>query len=110
MNNEQWASLIRAFIAPLFGAAGYFVTNHFLTPDQAAQLQPAIISVLVVVVSAAVAKWGVASHSASAVTAAVNSDSVPGVKAVAATSPSPAVTVDSSTGAVKIAAPSAKGI
>jgi uncharacterized membrane protein YqaE (UPF0057 family) len=110
MNSEQWTSLIRTVLALLIGPAGYFVTKGILTPDQADQLMPAILSVLTVVIGAVIAKWGISSHSASSVVAAVNSDSVPGVKAVATTSPSPAVSVDSSTGAVKVAEPSAKGV
>lgn len=107
MNSEQWQSIIRTLLALLIGPAGYLVTKGVLTPDQADQLMPAIVSILVVVVGAVVAKWGVASHSPTAVVAAVNSDSVPGVKAVAATSPSPEVAVDSK-GAVTLAPPPPK--
>lgn len=108
MNSEQWSSIIRTLLALLIGPAGYLVTKGVLPADQAAQLMPAVVTILTLVVGAVIAKWGVASHSPAAVVAAVNSDSVPGVKVVSVLSASPQVSVDPSTGAVK-PEPVAKG-
>jgi hypothetical protein len=114
VNSEQWTSLIRTVLSIVLGPASYIVAKGVLTPEQANQLIPAIVPLVMVVGAAAIGKWGIGSHSApavaaavgndktvaSAVVAAVNSDSVPGVKVVSAASPSPAVTV-TDTGAVK---------
>jgi hypothetical protein len=93
MNPEQWQSLIRTVLALVVGPGSYVVSRGFLTADQANQLAPALVPVVMAVGAIVIGKWGVSAHSAAAVVAAVNSDSVPGVIAVAATSASPPVTV-----------------
>jgi hypothetical protein len=100
MNSEQWTSLIRTVLSIVLGPASYIVAKGILTPEQANQLIPAIVPLVMVVGAAAIGKWGIGSHSAPAIVAAVNSDSVPGVKVVSESSPSPAVAV-TDTGAVK---------
>lgn len=114
MNSEQWNSLIRLVLSVALGPGSYLVLKGVLTPDQANQLIPMLVPLIMLVGGAIIAKFAVGAHSApavaaavasdktiaSAVIAAVNSDSVPGVKVVSAESPSPPVTV-TPTGAVK---------
>ena len=71
----------------------YLVLKGVLPADLAQQLIIPLTTGITLVGGALLTKWGVMTHSAPAVVAAVNSDSVPGVKAVAATSASPAVAV-----------------
>ena len=101
MNSDQWQSIIRTVLTLLLGPGSYLVLKGVLTADQAAQLIPVLVPVVLAVGGLLLGRWGVVTHSPSALTAAVNSDSVPGVKAVASSSPSPAVSVDPKTGAVK---------
>jgi hypothetical protein len=100
MNSEQWNSLIRLVLSVALGPGSYLVLKGVLTPEQANQMIPLLVPLVMLVGGAAIGKWGVGSHSAPAIVDAVNSDSVPGVKVVSAASPSPAVTV-TDTGAVK---------
>lgn len=100
MNPEQWNALIRLVLSVALGPGSYLVLKGVLTPDQANQLIPMLVPLIMLVGGAIIAKFAVGAHSAPAIVAAVNSDSVPGVKVVSAESPSPPVTV-TPTGAVK---------
>lgn len=101
MNSEQWSALVRMVITALLGPGSFLVAKGVLTPDQANQIIPVLVPTVMVVGGIIVGKFTVSSHSAAAVVAAVNSASVPGVKAVSISSPSPPVTVDPNTGKVK---------
>jgi hypothetical protein len=107
MNPEQWQSLIRTTLAIAIGPGSYLVTRGILTADQANQLAPALVPVVMAVGAIVIGKWGVSAHSATAVVAAVNSPSAPGVKVVAAASPSPTVTI-TKTGEIKPVAKAAE--
>ena len=107
MNNEQWQSLIRTVLALALGPGSYLVTRGVLPAEQANQLAPALVPVVMAVGAIVIGKWGVNAHSPAAVVALVNSDAVPGVKVVSETSASPAVTI-TKTGAIKTI-PSATG-
>jgi len=102
MNSEQWNALIRVVIGVLLGPGSYLVAKGVLTPDQANQLIPVLVPAVVAVGGLIIGRYAVKAHSPTAVVAAVNSDSVPGVKAVAEASPSPPVMVTPS-GAVRTA-------
>jgi hypothetical protein len=93
MNPEQWTSLVRTVLAIALGPGSYVVAKHLLTPDQANQLIPVLVPAVLFIGGGIIAKWGVGAHSPQAVVAAVNSDSVPGVKAVSSSSPSQQVMV-----------------
>ena len=86
MNNEQWASIIRTVLLLVIGPGSYLVLKGVLTEDQANQLIPILVPLIIAAGGAIVGKLAVNAHSARAVVAAVNSPSVPGVKAVASTS------------------------
>ena len=100
LNPEQWQSLIRTILALILGPGSYLVSRGFLTADQANQLAPALVPVVMAVGAIVIGKWGVSAHSATAITTAVNSPSAPGVKVVAETSASPTVTI-TKTGEIK---------
>lgn len=93
MNNEQWAAIIRTVLLIALGPGSYLVLKGVLTEDQANQLIPILVPLVLAAGGAIIGKFAVNAHSAQAVVAAVNSPSVPGVKAVADTSSSPAVSV-----------------
>jgi hypothetical protein len=93
MNPEQWTSLIRTVLAIAIGPGSYVAMKGVLPPDLANQLIPVLVPVIMAGGAAVIGKWGVTTHSAAAVVAAVNSDSVPGVKAVRETSSALAVSV-----------------
>jgi len=101
MNSEQWSAVIRAVLGILVGPGSYLVLKGVLTPDQASTLIPILVPMIMAAGAALIGWFAARSHSASAVVAAVNSPSVPGVKAVAESSPSPAVSVTPS-GAVVV--------
>jgi hypothetical protein len=105
MNSEQWSGIIRVILAVALGPSSYLVVKGILTPDQAAQLSPAIVTIVTVGGGALIGWWSTHAHSAAALTAAVNSGSVPGVKAVRESSPSPTVVVTSD-GVIKESPPS----
>ena len=81
-------------LAVLLGPGSYLVAKGVLSADQANTLLPAIVTIATVGGGSVIAWFGQQSHSAPAVVAAVNSDSVPGVKAVASSSPSLEVSVN----------------
>lgn len=93
MNSEQWTALIRVVLALALGPGSYLVAKGLLTPDQANQLIPVLVPAIVAVGGLIIGKYAVGAHSAQSIVAAVNSASAPGVKAVAVSSPSPAVAV-----------------
>ena len=104
MNLQQQQSAARsAVIGVLMAIAGYFVARGYLTSDQASTIANLIAPAILTGISSAAWWWGVKSHSASAVVAAVNSDSVPGVKVVRETSPSPQVVIDPKSGDIRLA-------
>jgi hypothetical protein len=82
MNPEQWSGLVRVFVTAALAPGSYLVVKGILTPDQAAQLAPAIVTMVTVGGGALIGWWSTHAHSASAAAAAVNSNSVPGVMAV----------------------------
>jgi hypothetical protein len=82
MNSEQVSGILRVILALAIGPSSYLVAKGILTPDQAAQLSPAIVTVVTVGGGALIGWWSTHAHSATALTAAVNSGSVPGVMAV----------------------------
>jgi len=100
MNDEQWAAIVRIAITVLTGPGSYLVSRGVLTADQANQLAPVLIPAVTAVTGIIVGKFAVSAHSAQAAVQAVNSDSVPGVKVVPLSSPTPAATV-TSTGKVE---------
>jgi hypothetical protein len=97
MNPEQWSSIIRTLLLAAPGA--WLIGKGVLSGEQANQLVSLVVPIVYSAGAALLGWWGVRTHSASAVVAAVNSPSVPHVKAVAASSPSPQVIV-TPTGAV----------
>jgi hypothetical protein len=101
MNPQQTSSLIATLVAVALAPTSYFVVKGFLSPEQAAALQPAVVTIVTVGGGALLAWWGHARNSANALTLAVNSDSAPGVKVVKADSPSPQVII-TKTGTVAI--------
>lgn len=104
MNSEQWSGVIRVVLALVLGPGSYLVVKGILTTDQANQLMPAIVTITTVGGGALISWWSNRAHSAAAIVAAANSASVPGVKVVRESSPSPTVIV-TSTGAIKDAPP-----
>jgi hypothetical protein len=104
MNPEQWSGLIRVVVTAALAPGSYLVVKGILTPDQAAQLAPSIVTIVTVGGGALIGWWSTHAHSQSAVVAAVNSNSVPGVKVVRESSPSPTVIVTSD-GVIKDAPP-----
>lgn len=102
MNSDQWQSIVRTVLTLLLGPGSYLVLKGVLTADQAAQLIPVLVPAIMTIGGILIGRWGVWTHSPAALTAAVNSDSVPGVKAVASSSPSPAVVVNPKTGAITV--------
>lgn len=96
MNSEQWSSLIRVLLAIVLGPSSILVLKGILTQDQANQLIPILVPIIMAAGAAVIGIFSARAHSASSVVAAVNSDSVPGVKVVAESSPSQAVQVTSS--------------
>ena len=99
LNPEQLTSIVRGALSLALAPGSFLVLKGILPADQAQQLIVPLTTAITVGGGYLLTKWGVMSHSAPAVVAAVNSDSVPGVKAVAATSASPDVAV-TKTGAV----------
>ena len=99
MNPEQWSSIIRTVLALAIGPGSYLVAKGVLTADQANQLIPVIVPAVMAIGGVVLGKWGVHTHSAAAITAAVNSPSAPGVKVVKESSPSQPVDI-SLTGAI----------
>ena len=93
MNSEQWESLIRTLLLAAPGA--WLTSKGVLTGSQEASLVTAAVPVVYAAGVGLIAWWGVHTHSAAAAVAMVNSPSVPGVKAVATSSPSPQVIVTS---------------
>ena len=105
MNPQQVNELLRnALISAGSVGATLLVTKGILTQEQATALVPDLVTAVLTIGTGLVAYWGHKSQGASALTAAVNSDSVPGVKVVPLSSPSPAVTVTDA-GAIKPASP-----
>ena len=102
LNPEQWGSLVRMMVGLALAPGSYLVLNGVLPADLAQQLVVPLTTAITLGGGALLGKWGVMAHSAPAVVAAVNSDSVPGVKAVAATSASPAVAVTKDGEVVKV--------
>jgi hypothetical protein len=114
MNPEQWQSLIRTTLAIAVGPGSYLVTRGILTADQANQLAPALVPVVMAVGAIVIGKWGVNAHSPTAVAAAVantpavasavidtvNTDAVPGVKVVEDTPSAPPAVAMTKTGKV----------
>jgi hypothetical protein len=101
MNPQQTSSLIATLVAVALAPTSYFVVKGFLSPEQAAALQPAVVTVVTIGGGALIAWWGHVRNSANALTLAVNSDSAPGVKVVRLDSPSPQVII-TKTGAVAV--------
>jgi multidrug efflux pump subunit AcrA (membrane-fusion protein) len=99
MNQQQITSLVATILALALGPGSYIVAKGFLTQDQANQLLPALVTVVTTIGGALLAWWGHTRNSAPSLVAAVNSDSVPGVKVVAVSAPEPQVAV-TKTGAV----------
>jgi hypothetical protein len=102
MNAEQMKAIIGTLVALALGPSSYFITNGILTADQAAQLQPAIVTIATTIGGAILVWWANHRHTSTALVTAVNSSAVPGVF-VAASTPAnanvPQVTV-THTGAV----------
>ena len=93
MNPEQWSAIIRVAVTAALGPGSYFVAKGILTPDQANQLIPAIVTIVPTVGAVVLGVFARRAHSATAVVDAVNSDSAPGVKVVPESSPTPQVSV-----------------
>lgn len=93
MNSEQWSAVIRVVVTALLAPSSYLVAKGIVPADQAAALIPAIVTIVTVGGGAIVGYFASRAHSASAVTAAVNSGSAPGVKVVPTSSPTPAVAI-----------------
>ena len=93
MNNEQWSAIVRTALALLMGPGSYLVAKGVLTPDQANQLIPVLVPAVTAIGGVLIAWWGHTANTASALVAAVNSDSAPGVKVVALSAPEPQVAV-----------------
>lgn len=92
MNPEQWQSSLRSLLLYVAGTGtGYLVTKGYMTTEQAGVVGSAAVTLALAGGSVAVAWWGNRSHSAPAITAAVNSNSAPGVKVVTDSTPAPAV-------------------
>ena len=98
MNPQQISALVRVFVAAALGPSSYLVASHIIPNDPT--LIDSATTVVTVGGAAIVGYFSHRAHSASAVTAAVNSNSVPGVVAVkeanAVLAGIPPVTVDSS--------------
>ena len=101
MNNDQWTSLIRVILGILLAPGSYLVARGVLSTDQANALIPVLVPAVMLIGGTIIGKFSFDAHSASSLVAAVNSDAVPGVKVVALSSPSPAVSVEK-TGEVKV--------
>jgi hypothetical protein len=93
MNPEQISGAVRVLVALALAPGSYLVAKGIVPADQAATLVPAITTIVTVVGGAVVGYFANRSHSATAIVAAVNSDSAPGVKVVPESSPSPQVSV-----------------
>jgi hypothetical protein len=105
MNPQQINELLRnILIAAGSSGATLLVTKGILTQEQATALVPDLVTAVITLGTGLIAYWGHKSQSAPALTAAVNSDSVPGVKVVPLSSPGPAVTV-TDTGTIKPVVP-----
>lgn len=124
MNSGQLMSTGRSVVLFVLGIISTMLVNKgVMTSDQASTLVPEIATALVGAAGVAVAYFGQKTHSAASVVtaatsvasqtsvgqpasealqsslvAAVNSQSIPGVKVVAETSQSPAVSIDPSSG------------
>ena len=101
MNDQQWAMLIRLVLGIMLAPSSYLVMRGVLTADEADKLIPVLVPAIMTVGGLIIGKFSFDAHSASSLVAAVNSDAVPGVKVVALSSPSPAVSVEK-TGEVKV--------
>lgn len=93
MNPEQWSGTIRIIVTALLAPSSYLVAKGIVPADQAPLLIPAIVTVVTAGGSSIVGYFTHRSHSAAAITAAVNSGSAPGVKVVPTSSPTPAVAI-----------------
>ena len=102
LNSEQWGSFVRGTLQVALAPGSYLVLKGVLPADLAQQLIIPLTTGITLVGGALLTKWGVMSHSASAVTAAVNSESAPRVKVVAETSASPAVNLTKDGDIVKV--------
>ena len=97
MNPQQISGIVRILVAAALGPGSYLVASHVLPNDPS--LIDAITTVVTVGGTAAVGYFSHQAHSPNALTAAVNSPSVPDVKVVSESSPSPAVNA-TNTGAI----------
>lgn len=101
MNPQVQSFLSSAGLAAATSVASWAVSKGIIPGQDQATFANDLVAVAGAGAVGVIAWWKSRSHTPSALAAAVNSDSVPGVKAVASSSPSPAVSIDPKTGVIK---------
>jgi hypothetical protein len=104
MDPQLKSILTSIALAAATSIAGYAASKGLIPSADQSTVANDLVTAVFGVAAALLAWYKSRQHTPAALVNAVNSDAVPGVKAVAASSPSPAVTI-SNTGAVMVKGP-----